>query len=215
MKLIKTTPTLLGVSDSSADPDSALLESARSLDQESLIEIFDRYATPLYRYAMRLCSDPMIADQTVGDVFARLVELFAAGLGPQSNLRAYLYQMTYHSVIDEMRYAKRRAPLEALESFGYDDSGLSSLDDRITFEKVMHAVRNSLSGDQQHIIILRFMEGMSLRESALIMGKEVNHIKVLQNRAIQRLRKILEQNEKSGVKFAPRNTGMLGFDFAG
>lgn len=221
MKLFKNTPTLVRSSDSpvsqasAVDLDSALLESARSMDQEALIEIFDLYATPLYRYAMRLCSDPMIADQTVGDVYAKLLDLFSAGLGPRSNLRAYLYQMTYHVVVDEMRYSKRRAPLEALEGFAYDDSGLSTMEDRLMLEKVMDAVRNTLTPDQQNIIILRFMEGMSLQETALIMGKQVNHVKVLQNRAIQRLRKSLQENEQNGVRNAASNFGMMGFDFAG
>ena len=199
------------------DPEAALLESARTMDQDALIQVFDRYAAPLYRYALRLCSDAGVADQIVGDVFARLLEQLSVGRGPQSNLRSYLYQVTYHLVVDEMRYSKRRAPLEALENVGYEDSSFATLEDQITFEKVMDVVRSSLTADQQHVIILRFIEGMSLTETAAIMGKQVNHVKVLQTRAIQRLRKSLQAEQTSAVKadaFASR-VGTLGFDFAG
>lgn len=216
MKLPENSSTRLDASGSPVDLDSALLEAARRIDPDALIQIFDRYATALYRYAMRLCSDPMIADQTVGDVFAKLLEHFSAGLGPKSNLRSYLYQMTYHLVVDEMRYSKRRAPLDDLENVGSDDSTFSNVEDRLEFEKIMHVVRNDLTHDQQHIIILRFLEGMSLRETALIMGKEVNHVKVLQNRAIQRLRKSLEKKRKNVSRQIPVGSfGMVGFDFAG
>jgi RNA polymerase sigma-70 factor (ECF subfamily) len=220
MKILQNAPILLHASDSlAADPapvDSDLLEAARAMDQDALIQIFDRYAALLYRYALRLCSDPQLADQIVGDVFARLLDQFAAGLGPWSNLRSYLYQMTYHLVVDETRHAKRRAPLEVLEEIAYEDSAISTVEDRIVFEKVMSAVRTALTSDQQHVIILRFLEEMSLSETALILGKQVNHIKVLQNRAIERLRKSLQENRKneSRLDLAAGNFGSVGFDFA-
>lgn len=222
MKLLENTRSLLRASESPArdsaavDLDAVLLESARAMDQDALIQIFDRYATALYRYALRLCSDPLTADQAIGDVFAKLLEQLAAGLGPRSNLRAYLYQMTYHLVVDEMRYSKRRAPLEALEDIGYEDSAFSSIEDRIAFEKVMGAIRTTLTQDQQNVIVLRFLEGLSLNEVALITGKQVNHVKVLQSRAIQRLRKALQENEQRDDQLSIGANRLLfpTFDFA-
>jgi RNA polymerase sigma-70 factor (ECF subfamily) len=38
---------------------------------------------------------------------------------------------------------------------------------------------------------LRFLEGMSVRETAEIMGKREDHVKVIQNRAINALRNML------------------------
>jgi RNA polymerase sigma factor (sigma-70 family) len=56
----------------------------------------------------------------------------------------------------------------------------------------MRAIRNNLTDIQRHVIILRFMEGLSLRETAKIVKKEVNYVKVIQNRAIATLRKALD-----------------------
>jgi RNA polymerase sigma-70 factor (ECF subfamily) len=42
------------------------------------------------------------------------------------------------------------------------------------------------------VIILRFIEDFSLKETAQIVGKEVNNVKVIQNRGIKKLRKALE-----------------------
>ena len=206
MKLLENTQTLVPISDppirdqASVESDTTLLESARILDKDSLIQIFDRYATSLYRYALRLCGDPLIADQIVGDVFARLLEELSVGRGPRSNLRAYLYKMTYHRVVDETRYSNRRAPLQAVDGIQYDDSAASTVEDRLMFETVMHAVQTTLTSDQCNVITLRFLEGMSLRETARIMGKRVNHVKVLQTRAIQHLRKSLQDRAKNDAK---------------
>ena len=49
--------------------DFSLMEGAKTMDREALIAIFDRFAAPLYNFAMRLCGDPIKADQAVGDVF--------------------------------------------------------------------------------------------------------------------------------------------------
>jgi hypothetical protein len=51
--------------------------------------------------------------------------------------------------------------------------------------------RAELTDDQRHVIILRFLEDFSLKETAEIIGKEVNNIKVIQNRGIAKLRKAL------------------------
>jgi RNA polymerase sigma-70 factor (ECF subfamily) len=60
------------------------------------------------------------------------------------------------------------------------------------FEQILRAIRNELTDDQRHVIILRFLEEFSLRETAAIIGKEINHVKVIQNRALAKLRRALE-----------------------
>jgi RNA polymerase sigma-70 factor, ECF subfamily len=169
-----------------------LLEAARSMNREALIEIFDLYSSALYNYALRLCSDPLKADNIVGDVFAKLLEQWSTGNGPSSNLRAYLYETTYHLIIDEARYSHREAPLEVVDFLRNDgQSTLVNLENRMLFDAVIMAIKKDLTEDQRHVIILRFLEGFSLRETADIIGKEVYNVKVIQNRGVAKLRKAL------------------------
>ena len=93
------------------------LRAVNNIDESALAAIFDQYAPVLYRYSLRLCGDSQEADQIVGDVFARLLERIAIGEGPQTNLRSYLFQMAYHSVIDRARERQRTAPLDIAQSF--------------------------------------------------------------------------------------------------
>src|ERR1041385_4968344 len=102
------------------DADSILLNAARTMNEDALVQIFDLYSAPLYRYALHLCGDPVIADHVVGDMFAKLLDQFSSGKGPESNLRAYLYQMVYHLVVDEARYFSHRVPLEMASSIVED-----------------------------------------------------------------------------------------------
>jgi RNA polymerase sigma-70 factor (ECF subfamily) len=175
------------------EPEITLLDAARSMNQEALVKIFDLYSTALYNYALRICNDPLEADQIVGDVFAKLLEQLSAGRGPSTNLRSYLYETTYHLVIDKARYSRREAPLETIEFVRNDGlSTVTNLEDRMLFEAVIMAIKNQLTEDQRHVIILRFLEGFSLRETAAIIGKEVYNVKVIQNRGVAKLRKALD-----------------------
>jgi RNA polymerase sigma factor (sigma-70 family) len=67
----------------------------------------------------------------------------------------------------------------------------SEVEDRFLLETLLSALNTDLSEIQQHVIFLRFFEDFSLRETALIIGKSVNNVKVIQNRAIAKLRKSL------------------------
>lgn len=178
------------------ETERSLLDAAKRMNQDALVKIFDLYATPLYKYAFRLCGDALLADHIVGDVFAKLLDQLAAGNGPSSNLRSYLYQAAYHIIVDEARSSQRRAPLEALTSLSPDvRSGLLGFENHILLEKVLDTIQHDLTEDQRHVVILRFLEEFSLRETAAILGKEVNHVKVIQNRAIAKLRKVFESSE--------------------
>lgn len=174
------------------DSDNGLLNSARKMNPEALIKIFDLYSRTLYNYALRLCSDPYLADQIVGDVFAKLLEQFSSGYGPQTNLRSYLYEVTYHLVVDYVRHRKREIPIQVMDEIGFENHATYfDAEKHAIYMDVMRAIRDELTEDQRHVIILRFMEGFDLRETAAIIGKQVSNVKVIQNRAVATLRKSL------------------------
>ena len=177
-----------------------LLNAAREMNKEALVKIFDLYAQPLYRYALRLCGDPVLADQIVGDVFAKLLDQFSSGHGPSAALRSYLYETAYHRVVDEARSSRRTAPLELMDWFQpASHDGRTSLEDRVMFEQILHIIQNILTEDQRHVIILRFVESFSLRETAALIGKKEDHVRVIQSRAMTKLRKALAYKESGTV----------------
>jgi|WetSurMetagenome_2_1015567.scaffolds.fasta_scaffold302143_1 RNA polymerase sigma-70 factor, ECF subfamily len=175
------------------EADITLLAAARKMDRDALVGIFDLYAHTLYKYAFRLCNNAVTADQIVGDVFAKLLEQLSDGRGPTVNLRSYLYEMAYHIMVDEVRLSRRWAPMEVADlTYAHKYSTSISDEERILFETALWAIRNDLTDDQRHVIILRFLEGFSIKETSLIIGKKVNNVKAIQNRAIASLRKALE-----------------------
>jgi RNA polymerase sigma-70 factor, ECF subfamily len=170
--------------------DKDVLNSTGGWSKDALEKIFELYASALYNYALRLGHDPIIADHIVGDVFAKLLEQMSSGRGPTTNLRSYLYQATYHMIIDHGRSSRRSAPLEVADFLNPDvRSTTAKLEDQAMFDLILKTMRNHLTEDQRHVIVLRFLEEFSLNETAAILGKGVSHIKVIQGRALAKLRK--------------------------
>lgn len=187
------------------ETDLSLLNAARRMDKDAIVKIFDLYATPLYNYALRLCRDPLKADHIVGDVFAKLVDQFASGKGPTANLRSYLYETAYHIIIDEGRTSRRRAPLEALTMQRVDVRSTMLLsEEKILFDMILQAIQRDLTMDQRHVIVLRFLEGFSLYETASILGKKISHVKVIQGRAIAKLRQAFQSRELRATVSLPK-----------
>src|SRR5436190_1632041 len=186
------------------ETDLELLNAARMMNKDALVKIFDLYSSALYKYALRVCGDPGMADTLVGDVFAKLLDQLSAGKGPTANLRSYLYETTYHWILDEARYARRRVPLEVTDWLRQDaNSDSQRVEDKLLFQQVQYALQNELTEDQRHVIILRFLEAFSIRETARILSKKEDHVKVIQSRAIAKLRKAVENTNIRITRFVP------------
>ena len=175
----------------------AFVKADGSLDEEALGGIFDEYAPILFKYLLRLGLGSQEADQTVGDVFVRLLEKVSEGKGPKTNIRSYLFQIAYHLVVDQARDRQRTAPLEIAETTkGEGKSIQSQADESLLLEKLSIEMEQ-LTDDQRNVIVLRFQEGFSLKETAEIVGKNVNAVKALQNRGVNRLREAMSPESES------------------
>jgi RNA polymerase sigma-70 factor, ECF subfamily len=176
--------------------ESARIKAAGSFDQETLGGIFDEYAPAIYKYLLRLGVGSQEADQAVGDVFARLLEKISEGKGPRTNLRSYLFQTAYHLIVDEARDRKRSAPLDVAETFkGETKQVQARTEEKLLLEKLSSAMERELTEEQRHVLVLRFQEEFSLQETAEIVGKNINAVKALQNRGINKLRQALSREE--------------------
>lgn len=177
------------------DDDLRLLEAIKSLDHDAIVMVFDCYAPSLYKFALRLCANPSEADDIVGDVFAELLKQLKKGEGPRENLRSYLYQIAYHKVVDHTRKSRQTTGYDEAEPLTTGETLHSQNERRDELGRLEVILQKNLTPDQRDVIVLRFLEDLSIKETAAILGKNENNIKVIQNRAIARIRKCLESQE--------------------
>jgi RNA polymerase sigma-70 factor (ECF subfamily) len=68
------------------------------------------------------------------------------------------------------------------------------LADHQDYESLANAIKQ-LGDDEQQVIVLRFMEGLSHREVAEVIGKSEGASRVIQHRALEALVGLMETNE--------------------
>ena len=68
-------------------------------------------------------------------------------------------------------------------------------EDRLLLDRLSKIMERELTEEQRNVIVLRFQEDFSLKETAEIMGKNENAIKALQNRGINKIREAMSHED--------------------
>jgi RNA polymerase sigma-70 factor (ECF subfamily) len=165
------------------------LDGLRSLDAQVIGAIYDKYFPEIYRYVRYRLSDEHLAEDIASDVFVRMLEAAQSGLGPQTNLKAWLISTASHIVTDHLRRDYRR-PLDALSEDILDPASAPADEfDRREQTRSFQQAYAQLTAEQQHVLALRFGQGCSLEETASVLKKNVNAVKALQFRALAALQR--------------------------
>jgi len=161
----------------------------RSLEAQALAGVYDRYSVAVYKYVRYRLGDDRMAEDVASEVFLSLLESLQRGSGPRTNVKGWLLATAGHIVTDHLRRAYRR-PTESLDD-EHPDAGRSLDDefDRRQRSRDFQRAYQQLTHEQQHVVALRFGEGLSLEETAAITGKNVNAVKALQFRALQAIQR--------------------------
>ena len=163
---------------------------ATLFNQQSLVKIYDEYHTPIYRYVSRQGGDGETARDLTADVFQKLVRVIERRT-PIEQISAWLYRTAHNTVIDHYRRQKFRQHLPLDESLvDTDDDPVAAAERNINAAQVRAAL-SALTPEQQEVISLKFLQGLSNQETAEIMNKPVTAVKALQRRALGGLQRQL------------------------
>lgn len=173
-----------------ASPEAALIERARAMEPAAWDELYSMHYPAIHRYCAYRLARADTAEDIAADVFLEAVRGIARYRYTGTPFRAWLYRIAHNLTADERRRRARDAvsaaalPLETAS----DPDIAAGVVDRRAIEAALHA----LTEDQQQVIILRFFEGLPVRDVAAIIGKPEGAVKALQHRAMARLRTLLE-----------------------
>jgi RNA polymerase sigma-70 factor (ECF subfamily) len=167
--------------------EADLLGRARAHDTDALATIHDAYYGPLFRYVAFRVSDRHTAEDLVSEVFTRFLTALRDNKSPESNLRGWLFGVAANIVSDHHRH-RYRAPQEPLseEYISQADGPEEIAEQSATHEDLRRAVA-TLTGEQQHVLAMRYGKGLPIQEVARTLGKTEGAIKQLQARAIAAL----------------------------
>ncbi|HWR66548.1 MAG TPA: sigma-70 family RNA polymerase sigma factor [Bellilinea sp.] len=174
--------------------NDALLDRAHHYDPQALAELHDQLYPQVYRYVAYRLDDPQACEDISSEVFLRLLDVLKKKVQTIQSARAWLLGTANHLVMDYYRHKYRRMTdnLDNHDNLPDHHSTEGETESRMIHQEVREAMLN-LTIDQQHVITLRFSQELSLEETAQIMGKSVNAVKVLQYRALAALRRQLDR----------------------
>jgi RNA polymerase sigma-70 factor (ECF subfamily) len=178
--------------------ENQLLQQAQEGDAEAFGVLYARYLDPIYRYVYYRVDGAETAEDLTEEVFVRAWEALPGYEITKYPFKSWLYRIAHNRVIDHRR--KRRPAAiddEVLQRIpGASTPPEQMVVDGQNAEALQEAVQQ-LAEEEQQVVILRFVEGLSHREVAEIIGKSEEASRVIQYRAIQRLQRVLSDRGRS------------------
>jgi RNA polymerase sigma-70 factor (ECF subfamily) len=174
-------------------PDVELLERASQYDAQALAEIYDRYAEQIYRYLCRYLGDASQAEDLTGEVFLKLLQVLNTRRAPRERLGGWLYRVAHNLAMDCFRRQGQATAVPLEDSWIATGDPPSEVVERRQIRQQVRSALCQLTADQQQVVLLRFGEGLKITQVAAMLGKSEGAVKVLQHRAIRRLRRLLDR----------------------
>jgi RNA polymerase sigma-70 factor (ECF subfamily) len=158
--------------------------------ERQFLESYDLYADALFRFAYFQVSDKETATDIIQDVFMETWKYLAAG-GEIGNIRAFLYRAAKNRIIDHYR-KHRSLSLDALEEEGLDIPDKKRGESANAEIEVSHLLRlfEKVEKKYREPVLLRYVEGLGVKEVADIIGETENNTSVLIHRGIEQLKQL-------------------------
>lgn len=178
-----------------APSERELIERAKLYDPDALREIYERFSPGIYRYIYYRVGDAELAEDLRADVFLRMLEGIERFDYRGWSISAWLYRIAHDRVVDHLRRQRRRQHVALDEQWIDSSDGPDEvLLNRLDREDLRRAILQ-LTEEQQQVILLRFIEDLSLKEVAQIVGRTEGAIKALQHRGLQSLLRLLRPGQ--------------------
>ena len=176
-------------------PDSGrletLLEGAKSGKDAAFAKLYELYFDKIYRFAFFRVSHKEVAEDITEEVFIRAFTSLSS-LDKASSFESWLYQIARNRIIDYYRAKKLLLPIDDLENtLEYETNIIDSVNLQFD-QKIFLKVLRELPEDQQTMIRLKFYEDLSNTEIADLTGKTEGSIRVIQHRALTKLKELID-----------------------
>ena len=179
-----------------------LIQRAQQGDRQALGELYKRHVDLIYRYVYTRVRDEAAGEDLTAEVFLKALEGLSAYEARGYPFRAWLYRIARARTVGYWRREERRPEValeDTLPTEGSHSEQLVEMQDQ--WGRAMDLVAQ-LTDDQQDVLILRFIDELTLSEIAEALGKTTGSVKSLQSRAQASLARLLDEQAAVSVQDA-------------
>lgn len=189
----------------SAQPDiQRVAIAAAGGDRDALGELYESFATPIFRFLVQKSRSAQVADEVAGDVWlavAKGIRQWDAQLG---TIQSWLWRVAHNCLVDHWRREGRAslvpgkvAAAMGPERFasGADDVVLS----RAEREELFAQVRDALSESQASALLLLECDQLSAAEVGAALGVPEGTVRQWRHRGLKHLREVVGTGKSSST----------------
>jgi RNA polymerase sigma-70 factor (TIGR02952 family) len=173
----------------------ALVRQSQDGDAEAFGRLYDHYVTMVHRYLLHRVGDRAQAEDLTSETFVRALRRIDSLSFRGRDVGAWLVTIARNLVRDHVKSSRFRLEVTTADMHDADrvvDGPEDAVVQALTNEQLLTCIRQ-LGGEQQECIALRFLQGLSVAETAAVMGKKDGAVKALQHRAVRRLAGLLPE----------------------
>jgi RNA polymerase sigma-70 factor (ECF subfamily) len=191
-------PAAVPAAEGDAAAALGLVQRAQSGDADAFGELYDLYVDAVFRYISYRVGSRQLAEDLTSETFLRALRRIGSFTWQGRDVGAWFVTIARNLVADHYKSSRYRLEIttdDVTESGARLDSADSpegAVIESMTNRVLLEAVRQ-LNAEQQECIALRFLQGLSVAETAKAMGKNDGAIKALQYRAVRSLGRLLPE----------------------
>ncbi len=186
----------------SSEPDAdegrrliALVELARGGDAEAFGLLYDHYQGSVYRFLFYRTRSSTLAEDLTSETFFRALRNMQNFRWQGKDFGAWLMTIARNLATDHFKAGRTRLEMTTEDMGQHDDATegpetavLASLTNEILLEALTR-----LPNEQRDCLVMRFLQGMSIAETAAVLGRSDGAVKQLQLRGVRNLAKLMPE----------------------
>ncbi len=159
---------------------------------QAFSELYDIYSKQIYRYIYFKVPTKERAEDITSEVFLKCWE-YVNKHNVVKNFQAFIYQVARNSIADFYKKAKELQLPEDLESVPSNSSLAHNIDNISDWQILDKNIRElgKINGKWQEVIMLKHIEGFSIKEISKIIGETSSNTRVLIHRAMAKLKELM------------------------
>jgi RNA polymerase sigma-70 factor, ECF subfamily len=173
----------------------ALVELARGGDTEAFGQLYDHYHVSVYRFVYYRVGSTALAEDLTSETFFRALRSMGSFRWQGKDFGAWLMTIARNLTTDHFKAGRTRLEYATEDMSPHDEpteGPESSVLASITNETLLAAL-TELPHEQQECLIMRFLQGLSIAETAKVLGRSDGAVKQLQLRGVRNLAKLLPE----------------------
>lgn len=174
------------------DGEKSIIEDAVGGEASAFGALYDHYQPMIYRFVLVKVGHREEAEDLTHQVFLSAWQNIEGYKDMGFPFSSWLYKIARNAVVDFYRSNKEATSIEQVnpEFFAVPAAMQMGMDKIFEIDKVRQAIKG-LDPIYQDVIMMRFVEDLPIREVAQVLDKSEGAIKLIQHRAMKKLKEIL------------------------